>query len=379
MTLAGWATEAGTERYRQRHRALHPDHFRQFQGVWASSIGLGTYLGDPDEQTDQLYAEAIETALTLGCNLIDTAINYRCQRSERVIGHTLVRLIQQGTIARDEIILCTKGGYIPFEGEVPADPGRYLIDTFLRPGIIQYDDLVAGCHVLSPRYLEHQLTTSLQNLGVSTLDVYYVHNPEQQLEEIPRQAFFARLEDAFRFLERKVTEGTIRFYGTATWGGLRANPNTQGYLSLHELIELARRVGGDHHHFRVVQLPYNLSLPEAHTFKNQTIEGTPASLLEAAAHHGLSVVISASLLQSQLTHLPGAMGRLIPGLATDAQRAIQFVRSTPGVTTALVGMKQQQHVEQNLKLAQMSLLTSEQVAQLFVKVGRSHASQPQAT
>lgn len=367
MAVSGFATEAGTQRYRARQASCHPTHFRRLQDLWASSIGLGTYLGDPDDQTDALYAEALEAVLSLGDNLIDTAINYRCQRSERVIGAAFEQCIQRGVVARDEAIVCTKGGYIPFDGSVPADPGRYIIDTFLRPGLFQYDDLVDGCHCLRPSYLEHQLTTSLHNLRVETVDVYYVHNPEHQLDHVSRDAFLGRMDAAFQCLETQVQAGRIRWYGTATWNGYRTNPKDAGYLSLEELVQLARRVGGESHHFRVVQLPFNLAMPEAYAFENQTVAGESMSLLEAAARLGLSVVVSASLMQSQLTRLPNTIGKLIPGLRSDGQRAIQFVRSTPGVLTSLVGMKRRAHVEENLALTRLPTLSPDQVAQLFAR------------
>jgi len=370
MAITGFATEAGTARYRARQTACHPGHFRRLQDLCVSSVGLGTYLGDPDERTDHLYAQAIEAALLSGCNLIDTAINYRCQRSERTIGETLERLIGQGAIRRDELVLCTKGGYLPFDGAVPHEPERYVRDTFLAPGVIQDDELVAGYHCLAPRYLAHQMSRSLHNLHVETIDVYYLHNPEQQLEERSRETFLARVEAACAFLEDQVQQGTIRLYGTATWNGYRANPHDPTYLSLHELVEVARRVGGERHHFRVIQVPYNLAMPEALGFKNQLVDGESLSLLEAAQRLGVSVVVSASLLQSRLATLPDALGHLIPHLATDAQRAIQFIRSSPGVTTALVGMKRNVHVEENLALANVAPMPREQIEQLFVKARR---------
>ena len=122
-----------------------------------------------------------------------------------------------------------------------------------------------------------------------------------------------------------------------------------------------------------------VAMPEAHAFKNQRVKGEPVSLLEAARALGVSVIISASLLQSQLTKLPAAMERLIPGLQTPAQRAIQFVRSTPGVTTALVGMKRTAHVSENLALAQAALMSSEQVGQLFVRTRRSYEARTYGT
>ena len=63
--------------------------------------------------------------------------------------------------------------------------------------------------------------------------------------------------------------------------------------------------------------------------------------LEAAQALGIAVMCSASVLQGQLTrNLPSIINETFQSLETDGQRALQFVRSTPGVTTALVGMKQ---------------------------------------
>ncbi len=355
MATAGCASATGTERFRQRFSPLDPTHFRRLQDVWASSIGLGTYLGDADERTDALYAEAIRAAVACGCNVFDTAINYRCQRSERVIGRTLASLEASGALRRDELLLCTKGGYIPFDGAVPPDPDRYVVDTVINEGLTTYEEIVAGCHCLSPRYLDHALRTSLSNLRVQTIDLYYLHNPEQQLEAVDRDTFLQRLEAAFTLLEQHTREGTLRCYGVATWSGFRVSSNAKVFLSLAELIGMAQRVGGPDHHFRAIQVPYNLAMPEAFSFQNQRLNGEPCSVLDAARRAGMSVMISASLLQSRLSRLPAALAARIPGNLSAAQRAIQFVRSTPGVTTALVGMKTPAHVEDNLALARQSL------------------------
>jgi aryl-alcohol dehydrogenase-like predicted oxidoreductase len=366
MSLAGLASLNGTERFRQRFASgADPGHFRRFQDVWASSIGLGTYLGDADDETDARYAGAVAAACRLGGNLFDAAINYRCQRSERAIGRAVAKLTAEGAATRDELILCTKGGYVPFDGEVPDDPGRYVADRIINAGLASYDELVGGCHCLAPGYLDAMLSMSLANLRVSTVDVYYLHNPEEQLREVSRDTFMARMAAAFELLERRAAEGAIRYYGLATWNGLRRNPQAQDYLPLETLAQLAERTGGAQHHFRAIQLPYNLAMPEAASFANQPVGGTAVPVLEAARQLGLSVAISASLLQGRLADLPSRMSEHIPGLATSAQRAVQFVRSTPGVTTALVGMKQAAHVEEIFALAAQPLLTAQQVAGLF--------------
>ena len=368
--IHGVASASATERFRQRFASLHPSHFRPLQDLWVSSIGLGTYLGDADDRTDARYAEAIRAALVSGCNLLDTAINYRCQRSERTIGAVLDALIAEGAVSREEVILCTKGGYLPFDGEVPADPGRYLVETVIKAGLAAYDEIVAGCHCLSPAYLDHCLAASLANLRVQAIDVYYLHNPEQQLDEIDRGAFLQRIDAAFAWLEERVQDGAIRYYGVATWNGLRVHPNEKGYLSLEGLVERAARAGGPTHHFRCLQLPYNLAMPEAFSFRNQPIGGELMTPLQAAERFSLSVICSASLLQSRLARLPQTLQAQIPGLASSAQRALQFVRSTPGVTTALVGMARQAHVEENLALARSALLSPSELTHLFDRTRR---------
>jgi aryl-alcohol dehydrogenase-like predicted oxidoreductase len=115
-------------------------------------------------------------------------------------------------------------------------------------------------------------------------------------------------------------------------------------------VRLAAEAGGADHHFRYIQLPFNLQMAEAYT----------GGILQVAEEHGLTVVASASLLQAQLAReLPQELASLLPGLATDAQRAIQFTRSTPGITVALVGMSRVAHVEENLRLALVPPLTPE--------------------
>ena len=193
------ATPDGTQRFRDLFPDL-PDHFRSQHGWWLSSIGIGTYLGSPDDDTDAAYVAAVQRAVERGINVIDSAINYRCQRSERSIGRALGLLFASGRARRDEVVICTKGVYIPYEGSLPADPDRFIRETYIDTAIARPEDFVDG-HCMSPEYLWHQLEQSRRNLGVECVDVYYLHNPETQLERIPRAQFRARLRAAFEFLE----------------------------------------------------------------------------------------------------------------------------------------------------------------------------------
>ncbi len=365
VSLSGCATAEGTRRYRDRligAGAARPDHFREGLGALAlSSIGLGTYLGKHDDATDALYLTAIMQAVGAGCNVVDSAINYRCQRSERAIGRALTEMIRAGICRRDEVLIATKGGFIPYDGAPPRDGYAYVQKTFVTPGIFRPSDVVADCHCMTPAYLRHQIDASLANLGLACLDVYYLHNPETQLEQMSREEFMARMRAAFTTLEEAVAQGKLCRYGTATWEGYRVPSKAKGHLSLEALVRLAEEVGGKHHHFKVIQLPYNLGMLEALVEKTQDLNGSAASLLEAAKALGIYVMISGPILQGKLAHgLPAELHQVL-GNGTDAQRSLQFVRSTPGVGTALIGMKQADHVRDNLALAKREPLLPEQI------------------
>jgi aryl-alcohol dehydrogenase-like predicted oxidoreductase len=310
---ANCATPQGTARYRER---FAEKDFREQQGLVLSAIGIGTYLGDANEETDVNYTEAVVRAVQLGCNVIDTAANYRFQRSERSIGRALKLLTTEHGFAREELVICTKGGYLPFDGAPPRNVREYVNETFVKPGIASFDDIVGGMHCMTPAYLQNQLDQSLRNMGIECVDFYYIHNPESQLGHVSEQEFYSRLKLAFERLEQNRREGKLAHYGVATWNGFRVPP----YHSLSRMIEAAREAGGDDHAFRFIQLPFNVAMREG------------ISVIEEAQRLGVTVMTSASMLQGRI----------------DPQTALRFNLSTPGITTALIGMSRVEHVEENL-------------------------------
>lgn len=270
MSIDGCASAEGTATYRGRFANLAAkDHFRLVNDLWLSSIGIGTYLGDADEVTDRRYSESIVRAVELGANVIDTAANYRFQRSERSVGAAVSELMKRG-FGREEFLICTKGGYLPFDGAPARDVRQYIEENFINPGIASWGEIAGGSHCMRPRYLENQLNQSLANMNLSCIDVYYVHNPESQLSAVSSDEFWKRLRAAFEFLETSATEGKIKHYGVATWNGFRAQPDAHEYHSLEAMVDLARTIAGDHHHFRFIQLPVNLAMPEALFFKTKS-------------------------------------------------------------------------------------------------------------
>ena len=339
--LPGWATSSGVARLTGRCAAdVSPCFYRSAQGVPISSIGIGTAGKDT---TSAACSAAVEAALASGINLIDTSINYRGQLAERAAGNAIRSFAANGG-QRDEIMVCTKAGY--------------LVPGAMPESVLGFRDAAVG-HCMTPAFLDDQLQRSRANLGLETIDVYYLHNPETQLQFIDGAEFMKRIRAALEFLERAVSDKFVRHYGAATWTGLRFRA---GGLSLPALVEAAREVAGDGHHFRFVQLPFNLAMPEACTL---AMEGGQ-TILDIAGELNLTVVASATLSRARLArNLPGEIADLIPGLTTDAQRAIQFTRSTPGIASALVGMGDQGHVRENLAVAKIAPMAPDEYSRFL--------------
>jgi len=319
-----------------------------------SSIGVGTAGGGWDEQVDRGYCRSVIEAFERGVNVVDTADSYRGGRSERAVGAALRQLFGSGRGRRDEVMVVTKGGYFPFEEDPPLDAPAWIRENVIDAGLARPEEIVNDWHCIAPAYLGRRLSASLEQLGLDRVDVYYIHNPELQLDSVSRAEFDARMRAAFELLERAAADGRIQFYGAATWHGFRRPPEARDYLSLGELVNLAREVGGEGHRFRFVELPFNLGMLEALTMPNQFVGGEQVSALAAAQRLGITVMCSAPIRQGKLArHLPEIVAELFPDASTDAQRALQFVRSVPEVTTALVGMSSPAHVAENLALAKI--------------------------
>jgi aryl-alcohol dehydrogenase-like predicted oxidoreductase len=330
-----FATKEGTTRYIERFPKFRDAAFyRTVQGLQVSSLGIGTYLGEANDEADRNYTDALIAAAENSINFFDSAINYRNQRSERCIGAALKRLV------RDEIMICTKAGFLT---------------TGAVPDSLEKKDVVGGMHSMAPAFLEDQIERSRVNMGVDTVDVFYLHNPETQLGFCAREEFETRVRRAFGRLEELANRQVIRWYGAATWDGFRK----KNALSLPRLAGIAEQEGGPEHHFRFIQLPFNLSMVEAFIER-------PESVLEAATRLGIAVVASATLLQTRvLGNMPDGASGIFPGLGSDAQRAIQFTRSTPGISVALVGMGRREHVLENLGVARFSPAAREDYLRLY--------------
>lgn len=354
--IEGFATKDGTERFRAKFSDAKEDFFSTAFDLRLSSLGIGTYVGEPykEENYTFSYEQSVAEAVRHGCNHIDTAINYRYQASEREIGRALNTLVNDGSVARDELFIASKAGFIPLDYPFPKNPFAWIRENLLDAGLATDGDIALDQHCITPDYLRWSIERSLSNLGVESLDVAYLHNPEMQLGLVDYQTFLKKVRDAFEMFEFLADHGKIKRYGVATWNAFLNEPTHMEYIRLADLVRIAREVGGENHRFGFVQMPYNLGKPHAYSYTNQQLDDslfyTP---VQAARKLGLHVVTSSSLLQTKLFKAPFSSSireRLGLEYASDLQRALQFARSAPGVTTALVGTSNVEHAIHDFEL-----------------------------
>jgi aryl-alcohol dehydrogenase-like predicted oxidoreductase len=363
--LKGFATPDGTQKYMANAVAggKPREHFKEFNDLFLSSIGMGTYLGDVSQRDDEAVENAVYTSIKSGAiNVIDTAINYRAMKSEKSIGRALLRLEKEG-FSRDQVFISTKNGYITNDGDFPGvDVMEYMHRMYISPGVIAADDISSGYNVMNPAYLAKCIDRSLANMHLSTIDLVYIHNAfESWHADVSRDKFMEMLAHAFEVYEQYRKQGKLRYYGMATWTCFRVAPDNREYLSLQDAISVAESAGGKDHGFRFIQLPYNLAYSEALLLKNQQV-GSDGNLtiLEAAAKLGVGVFTSIPLFQGRLLQ---AQVPDYPGAKDSISRLLQLVRSSPAVIAPLVGQKKSEHVQENLKVADVPPLSKAEFEQ----------------
>lgn len=353
----GFADTEGTKEF--VNRAVHshdivPNHFRPRDGIFLSSIGMGTYLGDPTVQHDELIEKAIYDSVRSGAvNVLDTAINYRYMKSEKCIGRALSRLINDNVISRNQIFVCTKNGYITNDADYPSvDVMGYIQKMFISPGLIQAGDISSGYNILNPNYIARCIDKSLMNMRLKTIDLVYIHNAfESWNQDVSRSEFNHMIADVFRTYERYRTDNKIRYYGMATWSCFRVPRDSNEYLSLEDMVNIAEEAGGKNHGFKFIQLPYNLAYSEAIFLKNQNVGSEKdLTILEACRKLDIGVFTSVPLLQTRLLNVK------VPdysGITDQVIKLLQIVRSTPSVTAALIGQKNPNHIARNVSIAKI--------------------------
>jgi aryl-alcohol dehydrogenase-like predicted oxidoreductase len=353
--LSGHATQEGTSRFAEwavGNRGVNRKHFREFCGLRLSSLGIGTYLGGLDAETDKLVEEAVSQSVSSGAvNVVDTAINYRLQRAERSVGRAMARLAGEEWIegGREALLVCTKNGYLSSDGELSTGFWAYIQDEFIKPGKLRQEEIAGEAHSMALPFLREQLRRSMANLGLGCVDVLYLHNAaESWLGEVGYSRFLEKLSEVFALYEEERKSGRVLYYGMASWSCFRVKKEESEHVNLGDVVEVARSVGGEGHGFRFLQLPFNVAMNEALTQKSQRIADEPLTTFEAARRLGVGVFTSVPLSQGRLlnhTRVPELNG-------SKALSLIQFARSAhPAVVAPLVGQKSLQHTKENLRIA----------------------------
>lgn len=365
--LKGFATPVGTKKYMENavQKDIPIEHFRRFDDLYLSSIGMGTYLGQPTSKDDIDMENAVYESVQSGSvNVIDTAINYRAMKSEKSIGRALSRLINDNIISRDQIFICTKNGYITNDGDYPSvDVMEYIQNMFISTGLIEPHDISSGYNVLNPNYIQRCIDKSLMNMHLDTIDLVYVHNAfESWHNDVSKEQFFEMLAKVFEVYEKYRAENKIQYYGMATWTCFRVPQDSKEYLSLEEAVKIAERIGGKEHGFRFIQLPYNLAYSEALLLRNQNV-GLEKNLtvLEAANRLNIGVFTSIPIFQGRLlgAKLPDYMG-----ITDQVAKLVQVIRSSPSVIAPLIGYKKVEHMEQDIKIAKVPPLSEDELKEV---------------
>lgn len=355
------ATLDGTTRFSNRN-GLADDFYNKVEDLYISSVGLGTFIPEPykEENYEFSYENAVIEAVKNGVNLIDTASNYRYTQSEKEIGWALKKIFEQNIAKRDELVVCSKGGFIQLQYPFPQNPYTWIKDNIIHKNLGTEADISLDQHCLTPKFVDFSFEKSLQYLGVDAIDIYYVHNIEMQFGQMTNEQIFDNTKEIFNVLEQKVKDGKLSYYGLAGWNGLLNEPNNPEYISLKNVVDLA---GSG---FKFLQVPFNLAKTHAYSVKNQEIDGEMYTLFEAAQKLGLHVITSSSFLQTNLFKRPfnQAVSKLLGAEFSDFQKALRFCAASPSAC-ALFGSKDPEHVKSNLEIAKKQKVSKKNFEALF--------------
>jgi aryl-alcohol dehydrogenase-like predicted oxidoreductase len=378
--LPGYATRAATEAYaRTFGAACGAGHYSEFlnRHLQLSSLGIGTFPGAATDVVDEAYATVVARALAVGINVVDTAAHYRWGRSAVAVGEGLRRAFDAG-VAREQVYVIGKGGFLLFEDGPPADLDAWFEAHIARRGLGRAGER-SGMHLLSPGYLGWQIDRLRADIGIATLDAFLVDQPEVQVPALGKEAMHRALERVFAVCELAVKQGRIRAYGISTFNALRTDTDADDFQSIAALLGMAQRAAqrvqgatDARHGLRWVTAPYNALMPEAFTrFSQATGKGNVASTVQAAHQLGVYFAGSHGLAKGCLAQ-PGPgdpLAMYLPGFANPAQRALQFNRSTPGVGVSLVGVHSPDRLDDVLAVARVPPLARAAFLALWERVG----------
>jgi aryl-alcohol dehydrogenase-like predicted oxidoreductase len=285
-------------------------------GVKVSAICLGAMMFGGRTAPEDAYT-IIDKALDQGINFIDTANVYNLGRSEEVVGEALKR---RGR--RDSVFLATKVHGV-MDAEDPNARGN------------------------SRRHIIQQCEASLRRLQTDWIDLYQIHRPQS---DIP-------IDETLRALDDLIRAGKVRYIGTSTFGAWQ----------IVESIYVAKEFGLNR--FVCEQPPYNLLdrrierelVPMAQTYGLALIPWSPLAggLLTGKYRRGQPLPQDARFANPNyagLRRLTERVYDVVEALepiarekgCTLSQLALAWVMQQPGVTSAIIGPRTLEQLDDNL-------------------------------
>lgn len=294
-------------------------------GLWCHPLGFGCYRIEED---DPAHEAALREYLARGGNLIDTSANYTDGGAERTIGRVL------RDVDRSSVIVVTKGGYIQGDNLRLAQQRNF-------PEVVKYGPGLWHC--IHPEFLATQIERSRERMGVATLDVFLLHNPEYFLNARKKhgvtaadhEEFYRRIREAFAFLETQVAAGVIRFYGVSS-NNFPLPAHDPTHVSLVRCLAQAEAVAADHH-FAVAQFPLNLFETGAATEVNNA-GMTPLAFCAAKGIGTLANRPLNAFTRQRMIRLADFTARNEPSSPASLTKALSPLRDHEAALTAEFGL-----------------------------------------
>jgi aryl-alcohol dehydrogenase-like predicted oxidoreductase len=366
--IKGFATNEGTLRFVSRQKAYR-DFYIKSSDFILSTLGMGSYSPEAYREENYTYSfkDSIKEGIKNGINLIDTAINYRYTKSEFEINEAIKELIDENVISRDEVVICSKGGFLPLSYPFPENPYTWIKETVINSGLANDSDIALDQHCMTAKYIDWSFEESRKNLGVDTIDIYYLHNPETQAGLKSRDEILSSIQEVFEVLEQKRLEKKLQYYGIASWNGFLYEPENFEYLSIKDIYDIANRVAKDNHGFRYVQFPYNLAKTHGYIYQNQEIDNLYYTAIMSAKKLGLEVITSSSLLRMNLFKraFSAEISKILGEDLSDIQKALQFCRSAFGVTSSLFSTTSLEHLMEDISIKVIPKISNENYNKIY--------------
>jgi len=212
-------------------------------------VGIGTYRMNFNHES------ALRHALSSGITTIDTAPNYEMGVSQQLIGNVI------SDYKRDSFRIFSKVGMLQGPAFESLKDSNQLPLNMVPLGGSEQPEL--GGFSIHPAFIQSQLQHSLEAVQSDFIDIYFLHNPEILLQNSPddkqtesQKVFnmYQSIRAAFDQLETEVSRGRIKGYGVSS--NVFARSDT--LVDPEKLLQIAKEIGGESHHFKAVQFPLNV-------------------------------------------------------------------------------------------------------------------------